>query len=256
MKNPITPLREKIKKRWFTHTATPIIIYLAIAIAIFIAWLLRRFNPDLSLNLISELLGAAFIIIVVNILLVRSRNKQWKTVNDQLDYLIARNINRLRDGLAFRAFHFKVKVSKTDQSDKATQKIREQRDRLFNELTAMNNTQLAGRVKKDLFSEANYLYFNEKAADIWDILNMKYSEYLSPELISLLMDLHIHLKDLCGHIRVYQRAEISPEEADFYRKSGLEGSVHNLSEIIDLINRLKVEGYSEPAKIDPESRLF
>ncbi|TVQ43400.1 MAG: hypothetical protein EA362_11320 [Saprospirales bacterium] len=256
MKNPITPLREKIKKQWISQTETPLIIYLAVAVAIFVAWSIRNYHPDLSLNLISELIGAAFIIFVVNILLVRSKNKRWKTVNEQIDYLISRNINRLRDGVAFRAFNFRVKVSKTDQSTRANQKMREQREDLFVELTSLNSVELAGRVKKDLFSDLNYQYFNEKAADIWDILNMKYSEYLSPKLITLLMDLHIQLKDLCGHIRVYQRSEQSPDEAEFYRKSGLEGGVHNLSEIIDLINQLKKEGYSEPPRIDPESRLF
>lgn len=253
MKRSWIPLRDKIDKKLITQTETPLIIYLAVALAIFIAWSIRRFDEDLSQNLISELIGAAFIIFVVNLLLVRSKNKRWKLVNEKINYLIARNVNRLRDGTATRAFEFNPLLSDLNPNNQTSEEIRFQRETLFSSLTELKTRDFSSRVSNTLFTEENYLYFNEKAEDFWDLLNMKYSEYLEPRLIAMLMDLHIQLKDLCAHIRVYRKGQLFPEDSKFYRKTGMNGASHNLKKIIELVTELKAEGYSETARVDNAS---
>ena len=253
MKKNWIPLRDKIEKKLITQTETPLIIYLAVALAIFIAWSIRRFNEDLSQNLISELIGAAFIIFVVNLLLVRSKNKRWKVVNEKINYLIARNVNRLRDGTATRAFEFNPILSELSPGNQISDEIRFQREALFSSLLELKTTDFSSRISTTLFTEENYQYFNEKAEDLWDLLNMKYSEYLEPDLITMLMDLHIQLKDLCAHIRVYRKSQLFPEDSKFYRNNGLNGASHNLRKIIELVTELKAEGYSETARVDNTS---
>ncbi len=253
MKKNWIPLRDKIEKKLITQTETPLIIYLAVALAIFIAWSIRRFNEDLSQNLISELIGAAFIIFVVNLLLVRSKNKRWKVVNEKINYLIARNVNRLRDGTATRAFEFNPILSELSSGNQTSDEIRFQREALFASLLELKAREFSTNISNSLFTEENYQYFNEKAEDLWDILNMKYSEYLEPGLITMLMDLYIQLKDLCAHIRVYRKGQLFPEDSKFYRKYGMNGAAHNLIKILELVSQLKAEGYSETARVDSTS---
>lgn len=102
---------------------------------------------------------------------------------------------------------------------------------------------------KSLFSESSYEYFQEKARDLWDILNMKYSEYMEPSLVSLLMRLHTELSDVCGHIRQYRKADRHPEDAAFYHQIGRLGISHSLLTVIELVNELKHQGYSESAAL-------
>ncbi len=95
-------LRERVERRFINQTEIPIIIFVFLIIAIYGATLLDSYNEDLSLNLVSELIGTTFILLVVNLLLVRSKHKRWKLVNEKVNYLIARSVFRLRDGISSR----------------------------------------------------------------------------------------------------------------------------------------------------------
>ncbi len=224
------------------------IVYFAILLGIGASLLIKPFHEDLSLNLVSEIIGAAFIIFVIDFLLVRSKTKRWGIVQKQIDYLIARTISRLRDGMTSRAFSFNPLVSESLPEEEILEDIRKQREEFLNELTLLTEEELSKRIDIQFFSEDNYEYFNEKADEIWNILNMKYSEYLEPELVSLLMDNHTHLKDVCAHIRFYKKSERFPNEKDYYQSAGLKGASHSFKEIIRIVILLKEEGYSRPAK--------
>lgn len=75
-----------------------------------------------------------------------------------------------------------------------------------------------------------------------------YSEYLTPLLVSLLIELHTNLKDVCSQLRIYKEAERFPAEEAYYHASGRKGRARHLKEIIRIVNQLKQEGYSETSR--------
>jgi hypothetical protein len=77
----------------------------------------------------------------------------------------------------------------------------------------------------------------------------KYSDYIHPELVSILINLHIHLKDLGGHIRQYRKIERFPNERGYYSTIGIKGVSVSMLKIIIISNRLKQKGYSETASL-------
>ena len=192
---------------------------------------------------------------IIDTLLVRSKAKRWKIVRGQVDYLIGRNINRLRDGIAGRAFGFQPKLSEGQSEKDQFQLVSDQRALFFNELEKLDPRAFTRRlVEGTLFTEESYAYFNEKADDLWEILNMKYSEYMEPELVTALMQLHTHIKNVCGHIRQFAKAERHPADARYYRRIGRMGASASFREIVHLVNLLKQLGYSQAASLadDPD----
>lgn len=127
--------------------------------------------------------------------------------------------------------------------------IRVQREKFLNDLNSRTSDKIAGKIDPTFFSDESYGYFDEKAEDIWKLLNMKYSEYLAPPLVSLLIELHTNLVDVCAHIRMYRKSERFPDEKDYYQQAGLNGVAENLKEIIRIVIKLKEEGYSDSARI-------
>lgn len=251
MKKLFVPLREQFNKKLIKESDTPYIIYLAVFVGVILSLFIKRYHDDLSLNLLSEIIGAAFTLFVIDVLLVRSKTKRWLVVQKHVDYLIARTVNRLRDGLSTRVFAFHPVFTLDTSEDETLLEIREQRTILFKELSQLDTYDLSGRISRELFSEDNYEYLNEKADEVWNVLNMKYSEYLAPPLVLLLIALHSNLKDVCAHIRFYKKSDRFPEEKAYYQSSGIKGAAVNLKEIIRIVNELKEEGYSETArKID------
>lgn len=248
MKKILIPLREQFNKKFIKESDTPFVIYTAVFAGLILSLFIKQYHEDLSLNLFSEIIGAAFTLFVIDVLLVRSKTKRWLVVQKHVDYLIARTVNRLRDGLSTRVFSFQPVFTTGASEEAGMLEIREQRNSLLKELSQLNSHDLSGRISLELFSEDNYEYFNEKADEVWNVLNMKYSEYLAPPLVLLLIALHSNLKDVCGHIRFYKKAERFPQEKTYYQSSGIKGAALNLKEIIRIVNELKEEGYSEAAR--------
>jgi hypothetical protein len=236
---------KKFNNWWFRISTGPIIIYCAVILGIIVALQIKPYHEDLSLNLVSEIIGGAFILFVIDFLLVRSKTKRWEIVQKNIDYLISRNISRLRDGMTRRAFGFQPNINDTFSKEEVKQDISQQRHLFLNSLSELDETELSKKLISEFFSEENYDYFNEKADEIWNVLNMKYSEYLPPELVSLLMELHTHLKDVCAHIRLYKKSENFSTEKAYYKKTGSDGASHHLKESIRIVNRLKDKGYSK-----------
>lgn len=244
-----TNLRKKISRR-ISQSEIPIIVYIVILGSIAILWRLRIYHEDIALNFLAELFGAAFTLFIIDVLLVRSKTKRWKSVREEVNYLISRNVNRLRDGISIRAFSFSPVIDQESDEIQSLKIIREQRNEFLNEIGLLNEKELIGRLNKnEFFTEVSYEYFNEKADEIWSILNIKYSDYIHPELVSILINLHIHLKDLCGHIRQYRKIERFPNERGYYSAIGIKGVSVSMFKIIIILNRLKQEGYSEAASL-------
>jgi hypothetical protein len=241
----------------FKESDIPIVVYLVVLLGMGAAWWFQAYHPDLGLNLFSELLGAAFTLFIVDSLLVRSKIKRWKIVQSHIDYLISRDVNRIRDGIATRIFRFVPELAENKPENDQLESIRNQRAKLLSELESMKETDFQSKIHdKSLFTEESYDYFSEKAGDIWNILNMKYSEYLNPELVSSLIGLHINLKDLCGHLRQYKKAERFPADRVYYHRVGKKGAAISLIEILKIVNYLKQNGYSTPASLFDTEQLY
>lgn len=249
MRKVAQSLKKRIVRR-LARSDVPLIVYAAMALTMVLVWSARSRFPDLSLNLVSELLGAAFTLFIIDTLLVRSKTRRWRIVADQIDYLIARTTFRLRDGLATRAFGFVPQIDGGRSRAESAAGIREQRARFFEALARASEAELEARLDhQELFSDRMYAYLDEKAADVWAILNMKYSEYLEPELVSMLMGLHGCLKDTAANIRQYRKSErvSEPDDQAYYRELGVRGAVLSLKGAIEQLIALKEAGYSAPA---------
>lgn len=242
-----TTLRQKISSRIF-QTEIPFAVYLVVFISMFVLWRYRAYNEDIAMNFFAELFGAAFTLFIIDVLLVRSKAKRWKVVRNEMNYLIARNVNRIRDGISTRIFNFNPDIDSSLPEEQYLTEIYNQRTKLLNQVVTMDEDSLIEIMnEQELFSEVSYEYFNEKADEMWKILNIKYSDYFHPQLASYLISLNLNLKDLCGHIRQYMKSQRFSEHGENYKNIGRQGAAVSLVKIIELLNALKDEGYSEMA---------
>jgi hypothetical protein len=241
-------LRDQSIKKAAKQSDTPVIIYIIVIASIGGAIAIKKYNNDLSMNLVSELLGAAFTLFVIDVLLVKAKARRWKVVQKHIDYLIARNVNRLRDGLSTKAFSFQPMLKTSVSEVVINEEIRKQREKLLLELSTYTPEKLSKRISPELFTDENYEYFNEKADEFWNIINMKYSEYLPPSLVLLLIELHTNLKDLCSQMNIYKKHKLYPEERAYYQTTGLKGASNHIHQIVKAVVKLKEEGYSDAAR--------
>ena len=233
-----------------SRTEIPLVVYVVIFSTMALLWIFQAVHEDLTIGLFTELLGAAFTLFIIDTLLVRAKTHRWKVVRNHVEYLISRNVNRLRDGVATRAFAFSPGIDSELSELAMTAIMREQRAALLTDLEVLGAEELLRRADEGaLFTEDLYAYFNEKAEDLWSIINMKYAEYMDPELVSVLIHLHTQLKDCCGHIRQYRKLERFPGSEHHYRQIGRVGMGVSLLEVVRLLNMLKRHGYSEAASL-------
>ncbi|WBU41268.1 hypothetical protein [Marinobacter alkaliphilus] len=240
------------KKGWLKfldQSEIPLAVYAVIFITMILLWVFQHLHPDVLMGFFTELLGAAFTLFIIDTLLVRSKIKRWKGVQQHIDYLIARDVNRLRDGLAVRAFGFDPVIS-GERSEDQVSRVREQRATLLSEMETRSPEEIAACLARaSLFTENTYAYLQERAGALWDVFNMRYSEYMDPKLVSALIRLHTHVNDLGGHLRQYARATAFPDDASYYHAIGLQGASVSLREILKMVNELKRQGYSMTASI-------
>jgi hypothetical protein len=83
--------------------------------------------------------------------------------------------------------------------------IRQQRDMKLDSLSKLTPTELFDNLERKFSNKENILYFDEKAAEIRQYLDMVHSEYLSPNVVHSLIDLYVNIKDLCAHMKIYNK---------------------------------------------------
>ncbi|TVR17764.1 MAG: hypothetical protein EA391_03955 [Balneolaceae bacterium] len=255
MENKITDsvktLRNKVSGR-LQQTELPFVVYAVVFFTMFVLWRYSEYE-ELAMDFFVELGGAAFTLFIVDMLLVRSKAKRWKLVRDELNYVIARLVNRTRDGIATRIFNFNPKIDPSLTHEEYFVLLREKRSDFLNELVTLDDKKLAKTINEaELFSDSGYDYFNEKADEIWNILNVKYSDYFHPELVTHLISLHLHLKDLCGNIRQFKKGNRFVDQKETFKNIGRQGAAVTIKKIIELLNILKNEGFSEPPALSSE----
>ncbi len=139
-----TPEAGKRKRGWFfrfCNTEIPLAVYAAIFVTMALLWVIQEVHEDVTLGLFTELGGAAFTLFIIDTLLVRSKTRRWRLVQDHIDYLIARHVNRLRDGIAVRVFGFHTDVP-AEMEAASIDVVRAQRAGFLQELESLDPDQL------------------------------------------------------------------------------------------------------------------
>lgn len=234
----------------FLHGGLPIMIYVVLLGAMFLLWYFRHIDEEMTMNFFAELFGAAFTLFIIDVLLVKSKAKKWKTVELETKYMISRNVHRLRDGLSYRAFGFQP-IIKGDNIHEQQQNLQIERQNLYLKLDKLNEQEISEALKTNLlFTEESMNYFNEKAQDIWNIINFKHADFMHPELVNILLNLFLDLKDLSAHIKQSFKIKREPLNSKFYEETTLLGASICISKIIETLNKLKEEGFSEAASLN------
>ena len=174
---------------------------------------------------------------------------KWKIVKDEIDYLISRNVNRLRENVLSRLFDFDPDVEKNVwEVDDMEKRIREQREEKLENLYTLSSQVLLDALEKGFSDKENIVYFEERTVEIWQYLDMRHSEYLSPDVVHCLIDLYVNIKDLCAHMRIYNRGTWFLRKNKYYIEIASEWIAFNIKNILDLLIKLKKHWYSEIAK--------
>ena len=235
----------------------PVIVYAALIVAFSVLGVLYFFLPDFSSDLLAELIGAVFVLLIIDNLMVRSRAKKWHAVDEEMKYLASRLIFRLRDGVAWRVFDFRPALQEGSDQKENMEILREKRHRFLLALENLSDKDFEKSLStffenldNPKFSASQYEYFFERAKEVWDLMDMKYSDFIDAAPAEQLLKLYIHLKDLCAAIRIFERSRGEVEGRAFYEESSSDSITFNLQGAVKSMNRLKELGYSEPPKVD------
>lgn len=231
----------------------PIVVYAVLLFAFAVLGVLYFFLPDFSLDLLAELIGAVFILLIVDNLMVRSRAKKWAAVDEEMKYLASRLVFRLRDGVTWRVFGFNPDFDEGSDQNKMMEALREKRQQFMLELENADDagfddklTEFLQKLDNPEFSQIQYDYFFDRAKEVWDMMDMKYSDFIDAAPAEQLLKLYIHLKDLCSAIKILERSRGIIEGKAFYEESSSDTITLNLKGAVKALNRLKEMGYSEP----------
>lgn len=231
-------LRKALANKIFTNSDVPVIVYGSVILAMIVLWFLQD-QYELAGDFFIELFGVAFTLFIIDILLVRSKSKRWKIVHDDVDYLISRLIDRMREGIAYRCFKFIPDLEESQDVDlQRTNFLESQLKEELSELSKAIN-------KEEFFTLDTYQYLNERANDVWEIINMKYAEFLSPVLVSELIHLHACLKDMAICNVQYRKSDRYGKNDVFYKQKALEDLSRSTSACIGKLVMLHQQGFSE-----------
>ncbi len=205
--------------------------------------LLWRIHEGFSIDITIELLGAIITIVIIDEMLVKSKRKRWNLVKEEIEYILARSINVLRDEVLRNMFSFKPDIHGKMDMDSVEDDIRKQKDDKFKEILSMHPEDMLDILEEAYLSQDYDGYFHEQAEDLWRILNTRYSEHLEPEVVDELLKLHLHMRDLHNNIKMYNRGGQNKRRAYYQRKGGKE-IVYNARNMIRSLIKLKGMGYS------------
>ena len=222
----------------------PWMLYTIIVLAFVATGLLWRIHEDFSIDITIELLGAVITIVIIDELLVKSKRKRWNLVKNEVEYILARTINILRDDVLRNVFSFEPRVSGIRDTEQIESLIREQKDARFQELLSMPSEELLTILERGYLSKSYDGYFHHQAEDLWRILNTRYSEHLEPEVVDELLKLDLHMRDMHNNILLYNRTGEDASTRDHYRRRAGREMVFNTRYMIRSLVTLKKMGYS------------
>ncbi len=220
----------------------PWMLYIIIVLAFVATGLLWRIHEDFSIDITIELLGAIITIVIIDELLIKSKRKRWNLVRDEVEYILARSINILRDEVLRNMFSFKPDIGGDISVDSTEGEIRKQKDERFRELLSLPPEDMLEFLEDGYLRDEYKDYFHEQAEDLWRVLNTRYSEHLEPEVVDELLKLHLHMRDLHNNIKLYKRHE---RGRSYYQRKGGKEIVYNTRGMIKSLIKLKEMGYSK-----------
>jgi len=232
-----------IKMRWRDR---PWLLYIMILVTFIGAGILYRIHEDFGIDISIELLGALLTIFIIDSLLLRSKRKRWDIVKDEVEYILARTVNNIRDEILIEMFAFKPSMSScSDKSLKSIEdSIREQRDKRFKEIIQMDEDELFKNVEDNFLKKGYQDQFSDSAEELWRMINTRYSEHIDPEIADDFLKLHLYLRDLHSSILLYKRENKGTGSKRYYYKKGKKGIKYNIKECVKVLIRLKRRGYS------------
>ncbi len=246
----------------------PLTVYIILILAFAGSAFLWLFGEGFAQDIMVELIGAVMFLFIVDQLLLRSRRKRWNVVRDEVEHILSRSLSILRDELLLELFAFQanpaadrrprpeVRSEKAfeeegkEELEKVEEKIIEQKYDYLREILQWDDDRLLKTVEENFLDEDYHEYFLDQAEDLWRVLNTRYSEHLSADVVDELLKLNLYLRDLHSAIRTYQKAAIYPDRSELYRRRGGRNICYNLREVIRSLQRLKGMGYARTSPFD------
>ena len=229
-------------------------VYLVLFLALIGSAYLITHGDGFFENIMIELIGAVFFIMIIDQLLLKSQRKRWRVVKNEIEYILSRTLNILRDDILANMFAYHPEFSIAG-GDLETWEgaIRKQKTKLLEDILQMDADEMIGAIKQSYLLEEYDNLFQEKAEDLWRILNAKYIEHLAPYEVKLFLALHLHLRDLHAGIKTFQKGYQESDKREYYRKKGQRSIVHNTRQIVGHLIELRSLGYQPQSLfVDPD----
>ena len=222
----------------------PWMVYFIFLLALLGSFYLFIFTEGFLGDIMIELIGAVIFILIIDQLLIKSQRKRWKMVKHEIEHILSRTLNSLRDDILINMFDFKPSISSgTADLEQLENSVREQKTSRLQELYELESDRIFEMIKNNYLDREYDNLFLEKAEDLWRILNTKYIEHLNPEEVKLFLALHLHLRDLHGGLKTYLRGQQESSKKSYYQQKGERSIVHNTREIIENLIELRKMGY-------------
>ena len=227
----------------------PLIGYILLFLALLGSLFLFFFSEGFAENIMVELIGAIIFLLIIDQLLLKSERKQWQVVKNEIEYLLARTLNSLRDDILIKMFNFKHETEFNNNITETEKLIRKEKEEYLNDLVARDDEEIARMIDNNYLNKLNSYddFFLEKAEDLWRTINNKYSDHFEPEEIKEFISLSLYLRDLNHGLKTYQKSFHYEDKKEYYQQKGLRNIVHNTREIIETLIELKDLGYQPTA---------
>lgn len=222
----------------------PLMVYAIMLLAIIGSGYLITHSEGFFDDIMLELIGAVFFILIIDQLLLRSQRKRWRIVKNEIEHILSRTLNILRDDILVNMFSYKPELA-LDRGDLEAWDVavRQHKAETLEKILQMGADSLFNAIREDYLFRGYEDLFLEKAEDLWRILNAKHIEHLAPEEVKLFLALHLHLRDLHAGIKNYQKSSQENDKSEYYRKKGRHSIIHNTRQIVSNLIELRKLGY-------------
>jgi len=223
----------------------PLIGYILLILALLGSLFLIFFSEDFAENIMVEIIGAIIVILIIDQLLLKSQRKQWQEVKNEIEYLLARTLNSLRDDILFNMFNFSPDTEFINNIEETEKLIRQEKEIFLRNILSLKDQETIKIIEENYLASIDSYddFFLEKAEDLWRTINNKYSDQFEPEEIKLFTSLNLYLRDLNHGLKTYQKSLQFKEKAEYYQQKGRRNILHNTKEIIETLLELKDLGY-------------
>jgi hypothetical protein len=209
---------------------------------------------DVSFDLFIQILGTGLVILVLDQIWFAEERTKWKKIRNEVNDMLSNEISDIFADFALILIQPKVFSLKAEdpvlQIEELNKKTKEYQLRELNAL-ALGGWQ---EVKRRLIAEQHLLdgeyggLFDRRYANINDI-ELKYSKFLEPSQLKLLIDLERLMKSLASNIAVRLRLNAQPLGRALIPSFDDKIS-HRVHEIMKTLNKMESLGFTSPRSFD------